>query len=102
VGAIHNTMIDASAGACHGDGVAAARKPAQRDKPGRPIDAPGPIGDLARVLGSWQALADHFGCTIMTVQRWAAGVYRPNLATRRELNRLAKRHRTPLPFPADV
>lgn len=99
VRSIHNTTIEKADAACQGGDVAAARKRARREGPGRPIDAPGPIGDLARALGSWQELAELLGCSLMTVQRWARDIHEPNLATKRELNRLAKKHRTALPYP---
>lgn len=62
---------------------------------GRPIELPGVLGELARIVGGTKALAELLGVQPRTIQRWGAGRVVPESA-RRLLARVAAEHNLPV------
>jgi hypothetical protein len=63
-----------------------------KKKVGRPISVPSPWGDLYRVIGGQDLLADKLGVSRSTVTKWARNVHRVPALARKELLRLCKKH----------
>jgi hypothetical protein len=66
---------------------------------GRPVGIQGPIGELARKVGSLVELARLLGTTTRTLRRWADGTHRPSYAAKLAINALAKKHKLAQPYP---
>ena len=60
---------------------------------GRPLALRGPIGELARVLGGLESLAERLAVSPRTVRRWAAGERALRGPARLAIEALLKRHK---------
>ena len=59
---------------------------------GRPVIAPPPWGELSRAVGGNEKLAEKFGVSKSTVNKWATEVHRVPELVKKEVLRLCKYH----------
>ena len=58
--------------------------------PGRPIELPGPVGDLCRSVGGVSVLASMMECSVDAISQWAKGQRHPSGPARVLANRIAE------------
>lgn len=63
--------------------------------PGRPIELPGPIGDLCRSVGGVSALASMMECSVDAIAQWAKGQRHPSGPARVLMSRIAEEFGSP-------
>ena len=63
--------------------------------PGRPIELPGPIGNLCRAVGGVSLLAEMMECSVDAISQWAKGERQPSGPARVLMNRIAEEYSLP-------
>ena len=63
--------------------------------PGRPIELPGPLGKLCRVVGGVTKLAEIMECSVDAIGQWAKGDRQPSGPARVLMNRIAEEYDLP-------
>ena len=65
---------------------------------GRPIHIPSPWGELAEAVGGTKELAEKFGVSGATINRWANGVHKAPEMAKKEVRRLCKYYKIETSF----
>ena len=64
--------------------------------PGRPIELPGPLGKLCRMVGGVTKLAEMMECSVDAISQWAKAERQPNGPARVLMNRIAEEYGLPI------